>query len=65
MRGDREPLEWRVEPARLKGEVEGFCATCGEFRKLLADLRWKREGRELLAGRRRGGGFDPVADAFE
>lgn len=58
--------DWEDRPGKLKGEVDGFCATCGELLKRLSDERRAREGRALLRQRERG--FWPAlegVDVFE
>lgn len=51
---------WEDHPGKLKGEVLGFCATCGELLKRLSDERRAREGRALL--HRRAQGYGPPAE---
>lgn len=57
--------EW-TRDASVEPDVFGHCPTCGELRLRQTALKYARDGRRLLAQRRRGYGQAPAdVDVFE
>jgi hypothetical protein len=62
---ERPGEPWRDHPAKIPGEVLGFCKLCGDLLRLLGERKWRQQGRQLLRDRARGyGHLTPIADVF-
>jgi hypothetical protein len=56
---------WQDHPGKLPREVVGMCVTCGAWAQRQREIKWAREGRQLLARRAKGyGGPAEGEDVF-